>query len=105
MEYRLIVATQFIGDDDEIPRWNRDRFWKCNLVSNGGEFPRWKRDNYGNANGFAFVMKFQCGKEIIVGNAVKPKSMMKFQWETDQYSTELNIQKPSVESRFWEEKK
>ena len=43
--------------------WNRDRFWKCNLIGNGDEFPKWKRDNYGNANGFAFMMKFQCGKE------------------------------------------
>ena len=55
---------QFIGVDDEIPRWNRDK--------------------YRNAMKIAFTMKFQ--------------------WETGQYSTALNIQNPSVESRFWEEK-
>ena len=55
---------QFIGDDDEIPRWNRD--------------------NCGNAMRIALVTKFQ--------------------WERDKYSTPLNIQNPSVESRFWEEK-
>ena len=69
-------------------RWNsngnRDRLWKCNQ--------------------FAFTVKFQCGKETIAGVAIKPESMMKFQRETDQYSTALNIQNPSVESRFWEEK-
>ena len=59
------METQFIGEDDEIPMW--------------------KRDKYGNAMKIAF--------------------MMKFQWETDKYSTALNIQNPSVESRFWEEKK
>ena len=60
-----------------------------------------ERDKCGNAMKIAFTMKFQCGKEIIVEIAIKPKSMMKFQWETDQYSTELNIQNPIVESRFW----
>ena len=37
------------------------------------------------------------------GNAMKIAFMMKFQWETDNYSTALNIQNLSVESRFWEE--
>ena len=46
--------------------------------------PRWNRDKYRNAMKIAFTMKFQ--------------------WETDQYSTELNIRNPSVESRSWEEK-
>ena len=64
----------------------------------------WNRDKCGNANGFAFVTKFQCGKETSAGIAIKSQGMMKFQWETDQYSTALNIQNPSVESRFWEEK-
>ena len=54
------------------------------MVGNDDEFPRWKRDNSGKANGFAFVTKFQ--------------------WERDKYSTPLNIQNPSVESRLWEEK-
>ena len=49
-------------------------------------------------------MEFQSGKETIAEIVMKLKSMMKFQWETDQYSTALNIQNPSVESRFWEEK-
>ena len=44
----------------------------------------WERDKYGNAMKIAFVMKFQ--------------------WERDKYSTPLNIQNPSIESRFWEEK-
>ena len=78
------METQFIGGDDEIPTRNRDRFWKCNLVGTNDEFPPWKRDNYGNAIRIAF--------------------MTKFQWETDQYSTKLNIQSPSIESRFWKEK-
>ena len=78
------METRLIGDDDE--------------------FPRWKRENYGNANGFAFTMKFQCRKEIIAWIVIKTESMMKFQWERDKYSTPLNVQKPSVESRFWEEK-
>ena len=78
------METQFIGYGDEIPRW--------------------KRDKYGNAMRIAFAVKFQGGKETIAGVAIKPESRMKFQWETDQYSTALNIQNPSVESRFWEEK-
>ena len=32
-EYRPIVETQFIGDGDEIPRWNTDRLWKHNLLA------------------------------------------------------------------------
>ena len=44
----------------------------------------WNRDKYGNAMKIAFTLKFQ--------------------WEPDQYSTELNIQNPGVESRFWEAK-
>ena len=51
---------------DEIPMWNRDRFWKCSLVGNDDEFPRWKRDKYGNAMKIAFTMEFQSGKETIV---------------------------------------
>ena len=92
---------QFIEDDDEIPMRKRDELWKRNSFGEYGKIPMWNRDKYGNAMKLAFTMKFQCGKEIIVGNAVKPKSMMKFQWETDQYSTALNIQNPIVESRFW----
>ena len=72
------------GDDDEIPMREKRQLRKCKWICIYDEIPRWKRDNYRNADGFAF--------------------MMKFQWETDQYSTTLNIQNPSVESRFWEEK-
>ena len=35
------------------------------------------------------------------GSVIKSTETMEFQWETDQYSTELNIQNPIVESRFW----
>ena len=41
---------QFIGDDDEIPRWNRDKLWKRNLL--------------------AMMMKFQDGIETNCGNAI-----------------------------------
>ena len=58
----------------------------------------WNRDECGNAMRIAFTVEFQRGKEIIAGIAIKSKSMMKFQWEQDQYSTALNIQNPSVES-------
>ena len=39
------------------------------------------------------------------GSVIKSTETMEFRWEKDQYSTELNIQNPSVESRIWEEKK
>ena len=68
----------------EIPVWNRDKFWKCNLNGTDDEIPMWNRDKYGNAMRIAF--------------------MLKFQWERDQYSTALNIQNPSVESRSWKRK-
>ena len=42
------METQFIGDDDEIPRWNRDRLWKRNLS--------------------AVMAKFQGGIETSCGN-------------------------------------
>ena len=75
---------QFIGDDDEIPMREGDELWKHNSFGDGDEIPMWNRDKYGNAMRIAF--------------------MVKFQWETDQYPTLLNIQNPSVESRSWEEK-
>ena len=62
----------------------RDELWKRNSFDDDDEIPMWNRDSYGNAMKIAFTMKFQ--------------------WEPDQYSTALNIQNPSVESRFWEEK-
>ena len=92
---------QFIGDDDKIPVQNRDELWKCNLIVDDDVE---QRLFVGSQTKSQNVMKFQCGKEIIAGIAIKPKSMMKFQWETDQYSTALNIQKPSVNPQFWEEK-
>ena len=58
----------------------------------------WNKDKYGNAMRIAFTMKFRRGKEIIARIAIKLKSMMKFRWERDKYSTPLNIQNPSVES-------
>ena len=87
---------QFIGDDDEIPIWNGDKLWKCNLLTMVMKFQCGIETNYGNAMRDAFVMKFHRGKEAIAGIAIKPKSMMQFQWETDQYSTALNIQKPAL---------
>ena len=93
------------GDDDEITRWNRDylwdhksslkyieiptrgrdKLWKSSLNGNDDEISMWNRGKRGNAMRIAFMTKFQCGK--------------------DKYSTALNIQNPSVETRFWEEKK
>ena len=49
-------------------------------------------------------MEFQCGIETKCRNAMRVAFVMKFQWGADQYSTALNIQNPSVESRLWEEK-
>ena len=54
------------------------------FIGDDGEIPMRKRDKLWKRNLLAMATKFQ--------------------WETDQYSTELNIQNPSVESRFWEEK-
>ena len=48
--------------------------------------------------------EFQCGIETKCRNAMRIAFVMKFQWETDQYSTALDIRNPSVESRLWEEK-
>ena len=62
----------------------QDELWKRNSIGGVSEIPKQERDKSGNAMKIAF--------------------MMKFQWETDKYSTALNIQNPSVESRFWEEK-
>ena len=115
---------QFIGDGDEIPRWNRDKLWKCNLFGGGDEIPMrkrdelwkcnsfgvddeipmWNRDKYGNAMKIAFTVKFHCGLETNCGDVIKSTETMKFQGETDQYSTSLNIQNPSVESRSWKRK-
>ena len=53
------METQFIGDDDEIPRRNRDRLWKHNLL--------------------AVMMKFQCGIETVCGITNKRQNVMKFQ--------------------------
>ena len=78
------MESQFIGDNDEISMW--------------------KRDKYGNAMQIAFMMKIPKWKRDYCGKAVRSTAVMKFQWETDKYSTALNIQNPSVESRFWEEK-
>ena len=50
----------------------RDKLWKRNLICKYNEIPKWKRD--------------------YCGNAIKPKVMVKFQWERDKYSTALNIQ-------------
>ena len=69
---------------DEIPMRERDELWKRNSFGDDDEIPMWNRDKYGNAMRIAF--------------------MAQFQWETDQYSTKLNIQSPSIESRFWKEK-
>ena len=98
------METQLIGDDDEIPMRKetncRDAIhWPMMMKFRGG-----LETIMGMQLKIAFTVEFQSGKETIVRIAIKLKSMMKFQWEPDQYSTELNIQNPSVESRFWEEK-
>ena len=62
----------------------RDELWKRNSFGNDDGILMWNRDKQGNAMKIAFTMKFQ--------------------WEKDKYSTPLNIQNPSVESRFGEEK-
>ena len=89
---------------DEIPMWNRDRLWKPHLFGDSDGIPMWNRDKCGNAMRIAFTMKFQSGKETNVENVIKSTEAMKFQRERDKYSTSLNIQNPSVGSRFWEEK-
>ena len=82
-----------IGDDDEIPRWNRDylwdhksslkyveiptrgrdKLWKSSLNGNDDEIPMGNRDKYGNAMEIAFTIRFRSGKEIIVGITMKPR--------------------------------
>ena len=76
----------------------RDQLWKSTLIGDDDEIPMWNRDKCGNAMRIAFTMEFRRGKEIIARIAIKPKSMMKFRWKRDKYSTPLNIQNPSVES-------
>ena len=88
----------------EIPMRERDGLQECNSFGNGDGIPKWNRDKCGNAMRIAFTMEFRRGKEIIARIAMKPKSMMKFRWERDKYSTPLNIQKSALNPQFWEEK-
>ena len=54
------------GNDDEIPMWNRDRLWKSHLFGGNGEIPAWNRDKAGKAIYLIKMMKFQCGIETNV---------------------------------------
>ena len=77
---------QFICDGDEIPKWNRDKLWKCNLLvmmmkfqcgketncgkrnsfGEYGKIPMWNSDKYGKAIYLVMMMIFRCGIETIV---------------------------------------
>ena len=55
---------------DEIPRWNRDRLWKHNLLAKmmkfqgGIETELWKRNSFGGYD------EIPAGIETICGNAI-----------------------------------
>ena len=55
----------FICDDDEIPRWNRDKLWKCNLIGNDDEIPIRERDELWRRNSFGEYGEIPMGRRQI----------------------------------------
>ena len=62
------MEMQFIGDGDEIPMWNRDNLWKCDLLATMMKFQGGIETVCGITNKSQNVMKFQCGIETDFGN-------------------------------------
>ena len=65
-----MVETQFIGDDDEIPMWKRDKLWKRNLLAAMMKFQCESRDRLWKHNLLAMKMKFQGEIETDCGNTI-----------------------------------
>ena len=58
---------QFISDDDEIPMRERDELRNRNSFGKHDEIPMWNRDKEWRCNLLAMMMKFQGGIETNVG--------------------------------------
>ena len=98
------METQFIGGNDEIPMWNRDRIVETQFIGGGDEISKVEKRQLWKCRRICICDEIPMRERDKCGNAMRIAFMMKFQWERDKYSTPLNIQNPSVESRSREEK-
>ena len=63
---------------DEIPMWNRDKLWKCNLIGNDDEIPIRERDELWRRNSFGEYGEIPMRNRDKYGKVIYLEVMMKF---------------------------